>query len=179
MEGRTNLARVEGRTEGLAQTVESVLVGTLAAAGQAVLAGAYHMEVKIKARLADGTRTGREYYVNPPRRRADGTRAKSRNSRRARYTASAPGEPPAVKRGKLRQAVTHTKPKQNGGEIVSFVGVDKKVIPYARRLEFGGASQTKQGGTVMIEPRPYMRPTFFEQEAEVVRIMQREMETER
>jgi hypothetical protein len=174
MARRSNLAKVEGRTEGLSQSIEVLVAATLDAAQQAVLAAALHMESKVKEKLS-GERSGRTYYVNPPRRRADGTSPRGRNSRRAKYTASAPGEPPAVKRGKLRQAITHTRPKKTGDKIESLVGVDLKRIPYARRLEYGGASRTKQGGTVMIEPRPYMRPTFFEQEAEVVAIMQREM----
>jgi hypothetical protein len=174
MARRSNLAKVEGRTAGLSQSIEVLVAATLDAAEQAVLAAAMHMEKKIKDKLS-GERSGRTYYVNPQRGGSGGAAARGRNSRRAKYTASAPGEPPARKRGKLSQSVTHTRPKRTGDNIESLVGVDLKTVPYARRLEFGGASRAPKGHTVMIEPRPYMRPTFFEQEAEVVAIMQREM----
>lgn len=88
------------------------------------------------------------------------------------YVASAPGQPPASVTGKLRQNINASRVESDGREVSAKVGVDLAVVPYARRLEFGGAHV--QGGTVVrILPRPYLRPAFDENRAEAEAKMQR------
>lgn len=111
-------------------------------AEHAVLKGALHMEGAIKQKLT-GTRSGRVYKVPGTQRF---------------YTASAPGEPPAAPTGRLRLSITHSPPVWNGFTVSSEVGTKQA---QARMLEYGGI--TPQGGR--IEPRPYMEPTFLEQES--------------
>lgn len=69
------------------------------------------------------------------------------------HVASAPGEPPAVLYGRLRQSITATGPVWNGVEVTGDVGSD---MVYARRLEFGGVDSRG----VRILPRPYFEPTL-------------------
>ena len=90
------------------------------------------------------------------------------------YQASAPGEPPAVMLENLKKNINSSNAIVEGNTVRAEVGVDLEVVPYAKRLEFGGYSTTKQGGTVYIAPRPYLRPTFFEQEANVDALLRRE-----
>jgi hypothetical protein len=79
-----------------------------------------------------GTRTGREYKV-------PGTQVT--------YTASAPGEPPAVATGELRQSVS-TAVEGQGRDVIGYVGSDSK---HAAPMEYG---------TKNIAPRPWLRPSF-------------------
>jgi len=106
-----------------------------------------------------GARTGRIYRV-------PGTKQL--------HQASAPGEPPAQMLGNLRKNINASKAIVDGNTVRAEVGLDLQVVPYAQRLEFGGFSRTPQGGTVYIAPRPYLRPTFFEQEANVDALLRRE-----
>ncbi len=108
---------------------------------------AVFLKGKIKEKLS-GDRSGRAYYVS-------GTRKL--------YTASAPGEPPAVRLGDLRNAISH---KTNKKKLEGFVGPkllgespDKQ---YPLWLEFG---------TKKMSPRPFMAPTFNEQKGKIVEIM--------
>lgn len=96
-----------------------------------------------------GVRTGRTYIVSKTGKV---------------HIASAPGEPPAVLEGNLRNSVGHSEPQAWGWEIRGEVGVGLGQPPkgddvdpaksYARRLELGGVDSRG----VMIEPRPYMAP---------------------
>ena len=79
-----------------------------------------------------GARSGREYRV-------PGTSVW--------YTASAPGEPPAVATSGLRQSVKDGIEKE-GKAVVGFVGTEEKHGPM---LEFG---------TSRMLPRPWLRPSF-------------------
>jgi hypothetical protein len=93
-----------------------------------------------------GTRTGRTYKVSKTGRL---------------HTASAPGEPPAVLFGHLRNSVGHTRPVWSGWEIGIEYGpglganAEGIVETYSRRLEYGGGDS--RGG--MIQARPYMLPS--------------------
>lgn len=60
---------------------------------------------------------------------------------------SAPGEPPAVKTGRLRASITH-RVETEGGEVVAYVGTN---VEYADDLEFGKGR---------IAPRPFMFPAI-------------------
>lgn len=90
-----------------------------------------------------GQRTGREYRV-------PGTSVS--------YTASAPGEPPAVQTGQLRQSVTSVV-TQDGREVNGQVGT-----PLDRGLWM-------EYGTFFIEPRPWLRPSFDNCKDDVKRIL--------
>ncbi len=93
-----------------------------------------------------GTRSGRQYYV-------PGTHKV--------YTASAPGEPPAVATGRLRQSVKGSVETENG-TLVGYVGTD---LEYGKELEYGRYN---------MEPRPWLRPSFERSEQEVKEIFSRE-----
>lgn len=137
-----------------------------------VLAGAHHIRTKVVERLS-GQRGGRTYFVP--------------GSRSTTYRASSPGEAPAVATAKLRQNVNVEGPFDDGEDVTARVGVDGRVVPYARRLEVGGAHvqretqavltpngwiTVKAGTVIRIAPRPYLRPTFMQERATVIAIMQ-------
>ena len=63
------------------------------------------------------------------------------------YTASAPGEPPAVQLGDLRKSVKGGIEKE-GKDVIGFVGSE---LPKASMLEMG---------TSKMLPRPWLRPSF-------------------
>ena len=63
------------------------------------------------------------------------------------YTASAPGEPPAVQLGDLRKSVKGGVEKE-GKTVIGFVGSE---LPKASMLEMG---------TSKMLPRPWLRPSF-------------------
>lgn len=93
-----------------------------------------------------GTRSGRTYKVSKTGKL---------------HVASAPGEPPAVLFGHLRNSVGHTRPVWSGWEISIEYGpglganAEGVVETYARRLEYGGGDSRG----VMIKARPYMLPS--------------------
>jgi phage gpG-like protein len=93
-----------------------------------------------------GTRSGRQYYV-------PGTHKL--------YTASAPGEPPAVATGRLRQSIKSSIETEDDN-LVGYVGTD---MEYGKELEYGRHN---------MEPRPWLRPSFEESEQEVKEIFARE-----
>lgn len=67
------------------------------------------------------------------------------------HVASAPGEPPAVLFGKLRQSLAFR--VENEGVLSGVVLRVGANVPYAARLEFGSADGD-------FEPRPFLRPTL-------------------
>lgn len=95
-----------------------------------------------------GNRSGRVYKV--PRTKQN-------------YTASAPGEPPAVRLGDLKRAISH---KVNKAKLTAVVGPrligqnPKKQYPVW--LEFG---------TKKMAPRPFMAPTIQRHKNTVIQIM--------
>ncbi len=92
-----------------------------------------------------GPRTGRTYLV-------PGTQTE--------YTASAPGEPPAVQLGDLRKSVKGGIEKV-GKDLVGFVGSD---LPKAPWLEYG---------TTKMLPRPWLRPSFEKSLVKVKEVLTR------
>lgn len=90
-----------------------------------------------------GPKSGREYRV-------PGTQKT--------YTASAPGEAPAIQFGTLRSSI-----------IVEFIAQNHRRVGtnmvYARRLELGDRGPDKRG--VTIKARPYLRPALDKATAKV------------
>ena len=87
----------------------------------------------------------------------------------ALHVASAPGEPPAVLFGALRNSMGFSRPRWESWtvsmEVGSGLGVgaDGKESPaYARRLEYGGVSYHPHA--IKIEARAYMAPVSLEME---------------
>lgn len=95
-----------------------------------------------------GNRSGRVYRVPATKQK---------------YTASAPGEPPAVRLGDLKRAISHKVNKAKLTAIVGprLIGQDPKK-QYPVWLEFG---------TKKMSPRPYMKPTFDKSKDTVIQIM--------
>lgn len=91
-----------------------------------------------------GTRSGRQYYV-------PGTKKL--------YTASSPGEPPAVATGQLRQSIKGS--VETGEGLVGLVGTD---LEYGKELEYGRKNMA---------PRPFLRPSFERSEEAVKEIFSR------
>lgn len=83
--------------------------------------------------------------------------------------ASAPGEPPHVLLGRLRQSITH-RVFQRAGEWVGVVGTN---VIYARRLELGFVGTDARGRNVNQAPRPFIRPAILNNRAEILRLIAR------
>ena len=106
------------------------------------------MEVRNKTLVTlSGNRTGRTYYVPGTKRT---------------YTASSPGQPPAVATGELRQSIKGVV-ESEGKQIVGRVGTDKI---QGLVLEFG----THDG---RILARPWLKKSFDESNAKVKEIFMR------
>lgn len=113
-----------------------------------------------------GIRSGRTYRV-------------SRTGRL--HVASAPGEPPAVQFGNLRNSVGHSGPNWSGNTVSGEVGPGLGQRPtggqpdasksYARRLELGGVDSRG----VRIEARPYMAPSAVKAEPVIESIFRTEL----
>jgi hypothetical protein len=101
-----------------------------------------------------GQRSGEEYKV-------PGTAS-------TRYTASAPGEAPAVLFGQLRNAMT-VKFEQDNKQIQAYIGV--RGVPYARRLELGFVGKDSLGRAYSMEPRPFFYITYEQQRNTIKKIM--------
>lgn len=138
-----------GRWEGLAEIGEEELQKLRAPAALAVQRAAIHFSNAVKTTLT-GPRSGRIYRV-------------SRTGKL--HQASAPGEPPAVMFGALRQSITFSDPIWDGWEVSSEVGTK---LNKAARLEWGGVD--RRG--VRILPRPYFEPTFVREEDAINRILE-------
>lgn len=91
-----------------------------------------------------GTRSGRTYRV-------PGTKVF--------YTASAPGESPAQRTGRLRQSIEVDVGMQ-GASIAGTVGTREEDYPLV--LEFGGQK---------VAARPFLRPAYDESKSEVEQIL--------
>lgn len=113
-------------------------------AAQRMAEACLHVQNKTKEKLS-GSRTGRTYLVPGTNRT---------------YTASAPGEPPAVMTGQLRTSIQF-RVKEGGRTVSGEVGSELKK---AVELEFG---------TKKIKPRPFLRPTFQEELPEIKNILSR------
>lgn len=85
------------------------------------------------------------------------------------HVASAPGEPPAVLYGRLRQSITWTEPVWDGNTVTAEVGTN---VEYAARLEYGGIDRR---GVRML-PRPYMEPTVLRMARTIAEILEEAFE---
>lgn len=110
---------------------------------EAITAGVNLVRANTLKRLS-GSRSGRTYRV-------PGTRVT--------YVASAPGESPAQRTGRLRQSI-ETDVRADATGIVGTVGTRLRDYPLA--LEFG---------TRKTSPRPFLLPAFEEARADVERLM--------
>lgn len=119
-------------------------------AERAVRDGAILLEAQVKHVLT-GRRHGRPYRVSKTGRL---------------HIASAPGEPPAVLYGRLRNSIAHTDPAWDRDTVESETGTN---VRYARRLEHGG--RDRRG--VYIAPRPYFRPAIEQAEPSIERRLER------
>jgi len=113
-------------------------------AGQRMTEACIHVQNKTKEKLS-GKRTGRVYRVPGTNRT---------------YTASAPGEPPAVATGQLRSSIKY----RIVGELQVLRGEVGSELKKAVELEFG---------TKKIKPRPFLRPTFQEESPKIKNILSR------
>lgn len=150
-----------GKWEGLDTLGEEEFAALRPLAEVAVVQAGAYFAGQIKVTLS-GTRHGRTYRVS---------------RRGPAHVASAPGEPPAVLFGNLRNAVGFSRPAWDGHVVGSEVGPglgqppSGKVDPvksYARILEWGGVARGRR-----ILPRPYMEPTAIRAEPEIARLLAR------
>lgn len=141
-----------GRWEGLEGLGEEELKRLRAPAEAAVSRAALFFEGEVKRTLGPdgGPRTGRTYKVSKTG---------------PFHQASAPGEPPAVLYGKLRQSITHSEPKWEGWSVSCEVGT---ALSYARRMEWGGIDSRG----VRILPRPYFEPTVLRTQDQIEAILE-------
>ena len=105
-----------------------------------------------------GQRTGRRYVIPGLKtirereallsmRRGKPVRLTAKQREARKYTASAPGEPPAVRTGRLRNSIKY-RIVGTGADLRGIVG---SPLEYAPHLEFG---------TSKMERRPFLRPTY-------------------
>lgn len=113
-------------------------------------------------RVLRGQRTGRRYNVPFTGRMKYNRKTKTATITYRKYTASAPGEPPAVRTGALRLSWRMT-PNQNKGDGHFNPAIETN-IPYAQALE---------AGTKRMEPRPYRARIIADAYPAVVRIMRK------
>lgn len=113
-------------------------------AAQRMTEACLHVQNKTKEKLS-GSRTGRTYRVPGTNRT---------------YTASAPGEPPAVMTGQLRSSIKY----RIVGELRVLRGEVGSKLKKAPMLEFG---------TRKMAARPFLRPTFQEELPEIKNILSR------
>ena len=170
------MIRIESESGGGEDFVAELMGQTEERAEMAVFDAIQHLRTKAIEKVS-GQRSGRTYLVP--------------GQRSATYQASNPGEPPAVATGKLRQNINAEGPNNDGSEISGKVGVDLRVVPYARRLEYGGVHvqakdqvfptadgfrRVRAGTVIRVAPRPWLRPTFDQERAAVERMMQRRLD---
>lgn len=101
------------------------------------------LEGFIKRKLASGGRTGREYAVPGTNRT---------------YTASAPGEAPAVMLSNYMNSITHNV-RVSPNEITGTTGTNQK---QGKRLEFGFVGTDSKGRRYNQAPRPHMKVSYQE-----------------
>jgi hypothetical protein len=129
-----------GRWTGLDGLGEEALKELRPTAEAAVLRAALLFTGELKKTLS-GPRHGRAYKV-------------SRTG--ALHIASAPGEPPAVLYGRLRQSIDWIGPTWDGWTVSAEVGTN---VEYGALLEFGGL--TGRAHRTRILARPWMEPTVL------------------
>lgn len=113
-----------------------------------------------------GQRHGRRYKVpGTYRRQRDKTDGKMKNGRY--YTASAPGEPPAVRTGNFRNSwqVSQTPVREIFGSYNARIESDLRTDDGKHLL-----GEVLEDGTRRMAPRPYIERTLEHAEPKIVRI---------
>ncbi len=107
---------------------------------QRMLKAVIFMHNEVKETLT-GTRSGRRYKINK-------TSTGKQRKKPIYHIASAPGEPPAVLFGRLRNSIKFEVRKKGNASVEGIVGskLDKAVW--------------LEQGTQRIKPRPFLEPTF-------------------
>jgi phage gpG-like protein len=143
------MIRQVGRWFGIAGIADDELKKLRKPAERAILKASIRYERAVKLVLK-GPRTGRMY---------------------GDHQASAPGEPPALLTGALRNSITHTMPEwDEDNAVTAEVGTS---LVYAAILEWGGVA----GNNARILPRPYMEPTFLAMQDELESILKEAVES--
>ena len=110
-----------------------------------------------------GQRSGRRYKVpGTYRRQRDKVTGKMKNGRY--YTASAPGEPPAMRTGAFRNS-WQTSTSEHFGSYISRIESDLRVSNGKYNL-----GEILEEGTGRMAPRPYVEKTLKHAEPKIVRI---------
>lgn len=161
-----------GEWEGIEGMAEEVVAELRTSAELAVDRAGLYLEGEVKRTLGPegGARTGRTYPASKTG---------------PDHQASAPGEPPAVRDGGLRQSITHSAPVWDGWNVSTEVGTN---LEYARILEWGGVvvvprdvrvqvapgvwRVVKAGTQIRILPRPYFAPAILRAEPTIERILE-------
>jgi len=136
----------------ITEAIQKIQAESLERMEKAVITVRDHTATKLT-----GQRTGRIYKVPGTQRT---------------YTASSPGEPPAIRLGDLKDSVKWTIETQ-GKEIIGKVGTDKE---YGARLEFGYHDTDSKGRRYNMAARPWLQKSFDETKDEVIAIFNRHME---
>lgn len=162
---------VTGFVDGVEQELAPLMV-------VAVEQGALMLQNRIRVILT-GARHGRWYRVPGTLRTSIRTRRTTRGGGRW-HRASAPGEPPAVLFGRLRNSITHTPAEarhvaRNGRRVLvarSEVGVAAHYPEWlAKKLEFGGRNSDGS----RFYARPYLRPAVDVEAPRIERLWERIM----
>lgn len=90
-----------------------------------------------------------------------------RRGKRRLHTSSAPGEPPAIDTGRLRQAITHQITRLGLAVYEGIIGVSLGAAKYAKWLEFG----TDKG---QMKPRPVWLPALMQLKTEIKQFFEEE-----
>ena len=108
-------------------------------------------EQRVKTLMAESPRGGRSYRIGKTRKRKGRGRI---------HKASAPGEPPAVRTGRLITSIRSAVQRKFDG-VQGIVGTNVKYAPFL------------EDGTRRMLPRPVWRRTLKELERDIVRIFKR------
>lgn len=108
------------------------------------------LEGFVKQKLASGGRTGKEYKIP--------------GTQNGKYTASAPGEAPAVMLSNYMNSITH-QVASNPDEVTGTTGTNQK---QGKRLEFGFVGVDSKGRRYNQAPRPHMKASYEENRSAII-----------
>lgn len=138
------------------------------AVATAVTRGAMLIQGRARTRILKGPKTGRIYgtvanVTKHAEAQKSGNAAQKRKAGGKVHIASAKGQAPANETGNLARSIKVVKAVQRGNKWEAKVIAD---APYAAALEFGtrGAGRSRR---VVIEERPFLRPSVAESMEEI------------